>query len=103
MARPRAMTPNANVRLRGTTDLSFLSAPTGLAVGLARKESRYAARWRRFAPGRWLRPVVPPFPAGVAARRFGVSYPQFEVGHLTTVHGGPRKLATLPRRCLGIS
>src|SRR4051794_9552477 len=39
----------ANVRQRDNTT-PFLQPPTGLAVGLARKNSRYAIQWR-FAPG----------------------------------------------------
>ena len=46
-------------------------APTGLAVGLGLKELRYAASWRRFAPGRLSRPWVPRSPPW--ARGFGWS------------------------------
>ena len=74
VAAPRAKKATASVRQRDNEN-PFLSSPTGLAVGLARKESRYAASLRRFAPG----PEIPGpiwFPRSgprlVPRARFGV-------------------------------
>ena len=72
--------------------LPFFLPPTGLAVGLARKESRYAARGGDSPPAEWLRPVVPPFPAGMAVRELGVYVPN-EARHSSEGRRSVRRIA----------
>jgi D-serine deaminase-like pyridoxal phosphate-dependent protein len=52
----------------------FFHPPTGLAVGLARKESRYVA-YTTIRPRPVIRPLVPPLPGGKTAPGFGVVSP----------------------------
>src|SRR3954452_21515408 len=64
--------PATSMRQRDNGNGPFFRPPTGLAVGLARKESRYAAVSRRFAPGP-CGPLGPPFPGTAVDRHRGFS------------------------------